>query len=75
MDILSTRSAAKKLGLSVATLARYIAMRKLPAPKTVSLGGLRVHAWSERDIKRVRKLLPKIKNGRKFRYKKNAKKK
>jgi predicted DNA-binding transcriptional regulator AlpA len=75
MDSLSTRSAAKKLGLSVATLARYIAMRKLPAPKTVRLGGLRVHAWSERDIKRVRKLLPKIKNGRKFRYKKNAKKK
>jgi predicted DNA-binding transcriptional regulator AlpA len=70
MDSFSTRAVAKKLGLSVATLARYIAVKKLPAPKTVKLGGLRVHAWSERDIERVRKLLPKIKNGRKLRYKK-----
>jgi hypothetical protein len=49
-------------------------MKKLPAPKTVKLGGLRVHAWSERDIERVRKLLPKIKNGRKLRYKKSGRK-
>ncbi len=26
--------------------------------------------WTERDIERVRKLLPKIKNGRKTHYKK-----
>jgi hypothetical protein len=31
-----------------------------------------VHLWTERDIERVRKLLPKIKNGRKLRYKKKA---
>jgi len=74
MDSFSTRAVAKKLGLSAATLARYIAMKKLPAPKTVKLGGLRVHAWSERDIERVRKLLPKIKNGRKLRYKKSGRK-
>jgi predicted DNA-binding transcriptional regulator AlpA len=71
----STRQAAKKLGLDATTLSRYIAAKKVPAPKTVQLGGIRVHAWSERDIERVRKLLPKIKNGRKLRYKKNAKKK
>ena len=29
-----------------------------------------MHLWSEADIERVRKLLPKIKNGRKTRYQK-----
>jgi predicted DNA-binding transcriptional regulator AlpA len=71
----STRQAAKKLGLDATTLSRYIAAKKVPAPKTVQLGGIRVHAWSERDIERVRKLLPKIRNGRKLRYKKASKKK
>jgi predicted DNA-binding transcriptional regulator AlpA len=68
----STRQAAKRLGLDATTLSRYIAAKKVPAPKTVQLGGIRVHAWSERDIERVRKLLPKIKNGR---YKKHLRKK
>jgi len=63
------------LGLAATTLSRYIAAKKVPAPKTVQLGGLRVHAWSEREIERVRKLLPKIKNGRKLRYKKERRKK
>jgi predicted DNA-binding transcriptional regulator AlpA len=70
----STRQAAKKLGLDATTLSRYIAAKKVPAPKTVQLGGIRVHAWSERDIERVQKLLPKIKNGRKHRYKKSRRK-
>jgi len=62
------------LGLDATTLSRYIAAKKVPAPKTVQLGGLRVHAWSEREIERVRKLLPKIKNGRKRRYKDSRRK-
>jgi predicted DNA-binding transcriptional regulator AlpA len=74
MPTFSTRQAAKKLGLDATTLSRYIAAKKVPAPKTVQLGGIRVHAWSERDIERVRKLLPKIKNGRKLRYKKSKRK-
>jgi predicted DNA-binding transcriptional regulator AlpA len=74
MRTFSTRQAAKKLGLDATTLSRYIAAKKVPAPKIVQLGGIRVHAWSERDIERVRKLLPKIKNGRKLRYEKHARK-
>lgn len=70
----STRQAAKKLGLDATTLSRYVAAKKVPAPKTVQLGGIYVHAWSERDIARVRTLLPKIKNGRKLRYKKAKRK-
>jgi len=75
MKASSTREAAKKLGLSLPTLARYVATKKVPAPKTARIGRLHVYAWSERDIERVRKLLPKIKNGRKLRYKKASKKK
>ena len=75
MPILSTRQAAKKLGLNPGTLSRYIAKKKVPAPKTLQFGNLKVHAWSERDIERVRKLLPKLENGRHSRYKNQKKKK
>jgi len=70
MRIISTREAAKRLGINAGTLSRYIAKKKVPAPKTVQLGNLKVHAWSEKGIERVRKLLPKIENGRHTRYKK-----
>jgi excisionase family DNA binding protein len=73
MSTYSTRQAAKKLGLHVATLARYIAAGKVPAPKIVEAGGTTLHIWSEQDIERVRKLLPKIENGRKLRYQKQRK--
>jgi len=69
MTAFSTRDAAKQLGLDVSTLSRYISAKKIPAPKTLTAGGITVHIWTQRDIERVRKLLPKIKNGRKLRYK------
>jgi hypothetical protein len=74
MSTFSTRDAAKQLSLTAATLSRYIAAKKIPAPKTVKTGGITVHLWTQRDIERVRKLLPKIKNGRKNRYKKARRK-
>ena len=70
MSHFSTREAAKKLGLSHTTLARYIETGKVPAPKTVVTTNTVVHLWSEEEIENVRKLLPKIANGRKTRYKK-----
>ena len=70
MDTFSTRQAAKMLGIGVSTLSRYIAAGKVPAPRTVQLGGLIVHAWTEREIERARKLIPKIQNGRHLRYQK-----
>jgi len=68
----STREAAEKLGLSVMSLHRYIAAQKVPAPAVEVIGKGRVRAWSETDIERVRKILPKIANGRKARHKKKA---
>ena len=54
----------------MATLARYIQQGKVPAPTILKVGSASLHAWMEEDIERVRKLLPKIANGRKTRYKK-----
>jgi len=66
----STGEAAKKLGLQTRTLSRYIQAGKLPAPKMVRTSGMTLHLWTEKDIERARKLLPKIANGRKTRHKK-----
>jgi len=54
---------------------RYIAARKIPLPPVARVGGVRVRLWNDKDIAKVRAVLPKIKNGRKLRYKKSAKKK
>jgi predicted DNA-binding transcriptional regulator AlpA len=70
----STRQAAAKLGLTPKTLSRYIAAKKVPAPKILNVGSASLHGWTEEDIEQVRALLPKIKNGRKTRYQKQAKK-
>jgi predicted DNA-binding transcriptional regulator AlpA len=70
MDAISTRQAAKRLGITEATLSRYITAKKVPTPKILNVGRFRVHAWTEAEIEAVRKLLPKIANGRKTRYQK-----
>jgi predicted DNA-binding transcriptional regulator AlpA len=68
--LFSTYQVAKKLGLSVPSLYRYIELKKLPAPPAVRVGNRDVRTWTEADIEHVRKLLPKIANGRKTRYQK-----
>jgi excisionase family DNA binding protein len=66
----STHQVAKKLGISVPNLYRYIEQKKIPAPRPVRIGSRDVRSWTEQDIEHVRKLLPKIANGRKTRYSK-----
>ncbi|MGE5321992.1 MAG: MerR family transcriptional regulator [Actinomycetota bacterium] len=70
----SSRQVAQKLGISIATLSNYISHGKIPEPKSLTTGGITVHIWTDADVERVRKLLPKIKNGRKTRYQKLRKK-
>ncbi len=72
--MISTNQAAKRLGLNSATLSRYIKAKKIPPPETVMAGGLKVHSWTEEHIEKARKLLPKIKNGRKTRWQKQREK-
>jgi hypothetical protein len=66
----STREAAKKLGLALSSLTKYITLKLIPIPPLTRVGGVRVRLWSETDLEHVRQLLPKIANGRKTRYKK-----
>jgi predicted DNA-binding transcriptional regulator AlpA len=75
MATYSTRQAAKQLGISFTSLDRYIAAKKVPAPKATKIGNWNVRAWTDADIKRVREILPKIANGRKTRYSKLKKQK
>jgi Helix-turn-helix domain len=75
MILYSSRQAARKLGIDVGTLSRYISSGKIPAPKTTAAGGMTVHLWTEDEIEHVRQLLPKIANGRKTRYQKLREKK
>jgi predicted DNA-binding transcriptional regulator AlpA len=73
MDGHSTRQAAQKLGLSLPTLNKYIALKLIPTPQVTKVGGVRVRLWSDSDIEKVREILPKIANGRKTRHKKQKK--
>jgi predicted DNA-binding transcriptional regulator AlpA len=70
MKMISTHEAAKRLGLHFTTLAHYVSVGKVPAPAMIQIGSRTVHAWSEEEIENVRRLLPKIANGRKTRYQK-----
>jgi hypothetical protein len=72
MSEYSTREAAKKLGVSFTSLNRYIAARKVPLPPLTHVGGVRIRLWSDKDIAKVRAVLPALKNGRKRRYKKRS---
>jgi excisionase family DNA binding protein len=59
MKTYSSREAAKKLGVSLMTLQRYIAARKITAPKLQTLGAVKARVWTARDIERVGKQMKK----------------
>ena len=64
MHSVSTREAARRLGISLISLQRYIAAKKIKVPKLQKIGGIRIRLWTPQDISRVRKELPGINNGR-----------
>ena len=72
MNRYSTREAAKKLGIEQSTLSKYLKRGKVPSPETVQQGKRVSQIWTDAEIENVRKLLPKIANGRKTRYKKQS---
>jgi predicted DNA-binding transcriptional regulator AlpA len=74
MSQYSTNQVAKRLGIGIATLTRYIQSGKVAAPPEIMAGGMRMRLWAEKDIEGLRQLLPKIANGRKTRYSKLRKK-
>jgi DNA-binding transcriptional MerR regulator len=73
MNGYSTRQAAAKLGISLSTLNKFIALGQIPEPPVTQVAGIRVRLWTDADIARVRQILPKIANGRKTRHKRKGK--
>lgn len=65
MKSYSTREAAAKLGIALVTLQGHVKKRTFAPPKLARVGGVSVRLWTERDIRRARKALSKIKPGRK----------
>ncbi len=57
------------------TLNRHIAAGKVRVPKVKLVSGLAKRVWTDRDIERVRKQLPKIANGRRKENKQKKRKK
>jgi hypothetical protein len=74
MDGYSTREAAKKLGLALSSLTKYISLKQIPVPPLTRVGGVRVRLWSDKDIQEAQLVLPKVANGRKTRHQKPGKK-
>jgi len=70
MKTYSSNQAAQKLGITSMTLSRYIKAGKVPKPRAATSGGMTIHFWTEAQVEHLRKLLPKIANGRKTRYQK-----
>ena len=62
---LSTREAAKKLGVTILTLQRHVSAKTVSAPALQKIGGVSVRLWTARDIEKARKVLAGIRPGRK----------
>ena len=62
---LSTRDAAKKMGVALLTLQRHVTAKTVNAPPLQKIGGVSVRLWTARDIEKARKVLSGIRPGRK----------
>ena len=61
---LSTRDAAKKLGVTILTLQRHVTAKTVDAPPLQKVGGVKVRLWTLRDIVKAKKVLASIRPGR-----------
>jgi predicted DNA-binding transcriptional regulator AlpA len=55
MKSYSTIQVAKLLGITSATLHRWIRQRKVKAPPLQTLGEVQVRIWTSEDVEQVRK--------------------
>jgi hypothetical protein len=62
---LSTRQAAKKLGVTLLTLQRHVSSGTVEAPPLQKIGGVTIRLWTARDIEKARKVLAATRPGRK----------
>ena len=61
----TTRKAAEQLGVTILTLQRHIKAGTIKAPPLIKVGDVAARLWTKADIEKVRKVLAKIKPGRK----------
>lgn len=66
----STRQAAHALGVSMATINRYIAAGTIPLPPLTQVGGVKVRLWSDKDIAKAKAVLSRVADGRRTRHRK-----
>jgi hypothetical protein len=59
MKPVSTREAARKMGVALITLQRHIAKGTITAPKLQTVGGVTVRLWTGKDIAQAREQLRK----------------
>ena len=57
----STSEAAKKMGLDRANLQRAMRKGAVSPPRLVTVGGVKVRLWTDKDVERARKVLKKRK--------------
>lgn len=69
----STREAAKHLGVSMATINRYILARTIPVPPLTRVGGVTVRLWSDKDIAKAKAIVNDFTDGRRTRHRKEKK--
>jgi predicted site-specific integrase-resolvase len=69
----STREAANILGVSMATINRYIVAETIPVPPLTRVGGVTVRLWSDKDITKAKAILAKFTDGRRTRHRQTKK--
>lgn len=69
----STREAAGILGISMATINRYIVAGTIPVPPLSRVGGVTVRLWTDRHLNKARKILAEFTDGRRTRHRKGGK--
>jgi hypothetical protein len=69
----STRQAAGILGISMATMNRYIVASTIPVPPLSRVGGVTVRLWSEKHLTKAKAILAGFTDGRRTRHRKGGK--
>ena len=57
---LTTAEAAKEVDIHLATLQRWIATKKVAAPKPSLIGAVGYRLWSAKDVERLKKVKEEI---------------
>jgi excisionase family DNA binding protein len=73
MKYYSTREAAGVLGISMATINRYIVAGTIPIPPLGRVGGVTVRLWTDKHLSKAKKILAGFTDGRQTRHRKNGK--